>query len=234
MVSPIARYHFAPTTSSADNLRKAGVPDENIFVTGNTVIDALYLAEALIQDKNKILHLPQAVENSPRTKSVLITGHRRENFGSGLDNLCQAIARLAERYQDVDFIFPVHLNPVVQGQVKAFFDKVSFQNILLIPPQPYLEFVWLMKNSYFIITDSGGIQEEAPGLGKPVLVTRDTTERPEGIDAGTVKLVGTSESSLFEAACGLLDSKDKYQEMSQAKNPYGDGNATERILKVIL
>lgn len=234
MVSPITRYHFAPTTLSADNLQQAGVKAENIFVTGNTVIDALHLAEKIIEKGDVALAIPDSVLNSSNERSVLITGHRRENFGEGLENLCRAVVRLATKYVDIDFIFPVHLNPIVQGQVKAFFIKNNLKNVLLIEPQPYLEFIWLMKKSHFIITDSGGIQEEAPGLGKPVLVTRDTTERPEGIDAGTVKLVGTSEASLFEAACSLLDSEEQYKAMSQAQNPYGDGQATERILKTIL
>lgn len=234
MVSPITRYHFAPTEKSAENLRLAGVLQKNIFVTGNTVIDALHMAERKIEGGFATLNLPPEVVNSTQTKKILITGHRRENFGEGLDNLCRAIARLAERYEDIDFIFPVHLNPVVQGQVKNFFAEKQLANVLLIEPQPYLEFIWLMKNSLLIITDSGGIQEEAPGLGKPVLVTRDTTERPEGIEAGTVKLVGTGEASLFAAACGLLDDEVSYTAMSQAKNPYGDGQAVERILQVIL
>jgi UDP-N-acetylglucosamine 2-epimerase (non-hydrolysing) len=234
MVSPITRYHFAPTTLSSDNLLRAGVKTENIFITGNTVIDALHLAEAIIEKGDVALTIPDSVRNSNNVRKILITGHRRENFGAGLENLCRAIARLAKKYTDTDFIFPVHLNPVVQGQVRAFFIEDNLKNVLLIEPQSYLEFVWLMKNSHLIITDSGGIQEEAPGLGKPVLVTRDTTERPEGIDAGTVKLVGTAEASLFEAACSLLDSEEKYEAMSKAQNPYGDGKATEKILKIIL
>ncbi|MEY2665226.1 MAG: hypothetical protein RLZZ480_331 [Candidatus Parcubacteria bacterium] len=233
MVSPITRYHFAPTTQSAENLRRAGVPDKNIFVTGNTVIDALRIAQNIIEQKQKILHLPEEVLDSKNTKRILITGHRRENFGEGLDNLCKAIARLAERYGDIDFIFPVHLNPVVQEQVKTFFVEKHIKNVILIEPQHYLEFIWLMKNSFLIVTDSGGIQEEAPGLGKPVLVTRNTTERPEGVVAGTVKLVGTSEASLFDAVCGLLDNKEAYRAMAMAKNPYGDGQASQRIVEEI-
>ena len=234
MVSPITEYHFAPTETSADNLKKAGIPKEKIFVTGNTVIDALYAAEKIIESGTVEMTLPDSVTASKNTKRVLITGHRRENFGSGLDNLCRALARLAERYSDTDFVFPVHLNPVVQKQVSTFFLNKKLDNILLIEPQPYLEFIWLMKNSLLIITDSGGVQEEAPGLGKPVLVTRDTTERPEGVAAGTVKLVGTSEASLFEAACGLLESEAAYAAMATAQNPYGDGRATERIVQIIL
>lgn len=234
MVSPITQYHFAPTKQSAENLFKAGIRKDSVYVTGNTVIDALRMAVDLIDNKELILALPKVVVNSKNKERVLITGHRRENFGEGLDNLCRAIARLAERYTYIDFVFPVHLNPVVQSQVKKFFTEWQLDNILLIEPQPYLEFVWLMKNSLFIVTDSGGVQEEAPGLGKPVLVTRDTTERPEGVEAGTVKLVGTSEDLLFKNACILIDDKIAYTAMSKAQNPYGDGKATERILDVIL
>lgn len=233
MVSPVTKYHFAPTEQSAQNLLRAGIKKESIYVTGNTVIDALRMAEKIIQKGEVQLNLPKEVTDSIRKKRILVTGHRRENFGEGLDNLCKAIARLAVRYSDIDFIFPVHLNPVVQGQVKDFFAEKQLDNVLLIEPQPYLEFIWLMKNSTLIITDSGGIQEEAPGLGKPVLVTRDTTERPEGVGAGTVRLVGTSESSLFDSACSLLDDEKAYLSMSRAQNPYGDGKAVERILKVI-
>ncbi len=234
MVTPIAKYHFAPTEVSAKNLRLAGVPPEFIFVTGNTVIDTLHLAEQIIEIGEATLALPKRITEASNQRRVLITAHRRENWGEGLDNLGRAIARLAEHYTDIDFILPVHLNPVVHNQLTSFFAERHLDNVLLIEPQPYLEFVWLMKNSLFIISDSGGIQEEAPGLGKPVLVTRDTTERPEGIAAGTVKLVGTSEASLFEAACSLLDDEVAYNAMSKAQNPYGDGKAVERILKVIL
>ncbi len=233
MMTPTIKYHFAPTEQNAETLYRLGVEKKNVFVTGNTVIDALHLAEGFL-DNDVPLSIPDIVINSKNVRKILITGHRRENFGEGLDNLCRAIARLAERYPDTDFIFPVHLNPVVQGQVNAFFHKSDVKNVLLIEPQPYLEFVWLMKQSYFIITDSGGIQEEAPGLGKPVLVTRDTTERPEGVNAGMVKLLGTSEEVLFDAACKLLDSEEEYRTMAQSKNPYGDGHATERIIKVII
>jgi UDP-N-acetylglucosamine 2-epimerase (non-hydrolysing) len=233
MVSPITRYHFAPTVKSAENLVQYGVEQSNIYITGNTVIDALHIAEKAIDDGAVTLHLPESITGSSNNKSVLITGHRRENFGSGLDSLCCAVARLAEKYTDIDFIFPVHLNPTVQTQVTTFFDKNNHSNVILVPPQPYLEFVWLMKNSTLIITDSGGIQEEAPSLGKPVLVTRDTTERPEGVEAGCVKLIGTSEESLFESVCELLDNHDEYQQMSQIKNPYGDGSAAAKIIEVL-
>ena len=234
MMTPTIKYHFAPTEQNARTLSRLGVESSNVYVTGNTVIDALHLAEALIEKGDVPLLIPDCVRNSQNVRKILITGHRRENFGEGLDNLCRAIARLAERYPETDFVFPVHLNPIVQGQVNAFFDKTTFSNVLLIEPQSYLEFVWLMKQSHFIITDSGGIQEEAPGLGKPVLVTRDTTERPEGVDAGMVKLLGTSEEALYEAACILFDNEEEYRAMAQSKNPYGDGYATGRILKAIL
>lgn len=233
MVSPITEYHFAPTETSADNLKKAGVDKNKIFVTGNTVIDALHLAERIFESDPSVLSLPDIVASSKNSKRVLITGHRRENFGSGLDNLCRAVSCLADRYTDIDFIFPVHLNPIVQKQVNGFFNEKNLSNIFLIKPQSYLEFVWLMKNSLLIITDSGGIQEEAPGLGKPVLVTRDTTERPEGIESGTVKLVGTNELSIFESVCSLLDSKEVYLKMATAQNPYGDGTATKRIVNIL-
>ena len=234
MMTPTIKYHFAPTEQNARTLSRLGVESANVYVTGNTVIDALHLAEELIENSDVPLAIPNTVLNSQNARKILITGHRRENFGEGLDNLCKALARLAERYPDTDFIFPVHLNPVVQGQVNTFFNRTKSTNVLLIEPQPYLEFVWLMKQSHFIITDSGGIQEEAPGLGKPVLVTRDTTERPEGVDAGMVKLLGISEEVLFETACKLLDSEEEYMAMAQSQNPYGDGRATERILKAIL
>lgn len=233
MISPIADYHFAPTKLSAQNLQKSGVPNEKIFITGNTVIDALQMAEALIEKKETALNLSLNILESKSNKRILITAHRRENWGPGLNNLCKAVTRLAVRYTDIDFIIPVHLNPIVYKQVNSFFKDLPHKNVHLIEPQSYLEFVWLMKNSLFIISDSGGIQEEAPGLGKPVLVTRDTTERPEGIEAGTVKLVGTSEASLFNAACSLLDDEEAYKRMSQAQNPYGDGKAVERILQAI-
>lgn len=234
MISPITKYHFAPTKTSLLNLIKAGIPEKDIFVTGNTVIDALYEAEEMIESGMCQLNLPEIVINSKNLKRILITGHRRENFGSGLDNLCRAIANLAERYSNIDFIFPVHLNPVVQKQINTFFEDKKLYNILLIEPQPYLEFVWLMKNSLLIITDSGGIQEEAPSLGKPVLVTRDTTERPEGVESGTVKLVGKGESSLFDSVCSLIDNENNYLNMSTANNPYGDGMAAKRIVDIIL
>ncbi len=234
MVTQISRYHFAPTQKSADNLRRDGVEEERIFITGNTVIDALYEAEKIIERNPEIIAIPENILKSDNSKSILITGHRRENFGKPLHNLCTGISKLAEIYNDIDFIFPVHLNPNVQKQVNDFFTEKKHKNIFLIEPQPYLEFVWLMKQCLFIITDSGGIQEEAPALGKPVLVMRDTTERPEGVDAGIIKLIGTSEESLLVESQSLISSEDEYKRMATAKNPYGDGKSAERIIKIIL
>ncbi len=233
MVTQIASYHFTPTKENAKNVKESNIASGIISVTGNTVIDALYIASNIIDEGNVELSIPEDIRNGNR-KIVLVTGHRRENFGKGLDNLCSAISGLAKEYKDVDFVFPVHLNPVVQQQVNENLQTSKHDNIKLIAPLPYLEFVWLMKRSNFIITDSGGIQEEAPSLGKPVLVTRDTTERPEGIEFGTVLLVGTSKVSLMTEAKRLLDDQEYYRTMSQAENPYGDGKAAERIIEILL
>lgn len=233
MVTQITKWHFAPTEESAKNIERSGVVESEIAVTGNTVIDALHHACKLIEQPDIVLKIPQEILVSEKGL-VLITGHRRENFGDGLDNLCAAIRELATAYPHIDFVFPVHLNPAVQKQVLEMLQTEQQKNVKLIVPLNYLEFVWLMKKSLFIITDSGGIQEEAPGLGKPVLVTRDTTERPEGVEAGTVKLVGTSQAALVSAAKQLFDDAVHYQSMSQAKNPYGDGQAVERIVKTLL
>jgi UDP-N-acetylglucosamine 2-epimerase (non-hydrolysing) len=233
MVTQIAKWHFAPTKESAENIVRSNVAKSEVVVTGNTVIDALHLACEKIEQPNVVLDIPADIFSSTQ-KMVLITGHRRENFGDGLDNLCAAIRELATDYPDVNFVFPVHLNPTVQRQVMDKLKVYQQANVKLIAPLGYLEFVWLMKNSLFIITDSGGIQEEAPGLGKPVLVTRDTTERPEGVDAGTVKLVGTSKDSLVSASKQLLDDKVHYESMAKARNPYGDGKAVARIIQTLL
>jgi UDP-N-acetylglucosamine 2-epimerase (non-hydrolysing) len=234
MMSIVSSYHFAPTKQSAANLISTGINADNIFVTGNTVIDALLAAANFIDMEPTAINIPTSIRQSKNTKKVLVTGHRRENFGEGLHALCAALLRLAARYSDIDFIFPVHLNPTVQSQVKGFFKGTTADNIILIEPRPYLEFVWLMKECLLIITDSGGIQEEAPSLHKPVLVTRDTTERPEGVLAGTTKLVGTGEESLFDAVCCLLDSKEEYEKMANGENPYGKGQASVMIADIIL
>lgn len=232
MVSPISSYHFAPTEESRQNLLREGVREEKVFVTGNTVIDTLFDALKILEtiDENT-LSLPVELRESKK-KIVLITGHRRENFGEGLDNLCGAIKALASKHNDVLFVYPVHLNPQVQKQVQDMFRDVHFNNVLLIPPLGYLEFVWLMSRSCFIVTDSGGIQEEAPSLGKPVLVTRETTERPEGIVAGTIKLIGTSKQSIIDQCELLLSDTQAYSNMAHAKNPFGDGLAAGRIIDI--
>lgn len=238
----IASYHFAPTTLSRQNLLDEGVPENRIFVTGNTVIDALYWVVDRIR-KDSALEtglenvLRQAGYDAGRGKRiVLITGHRRENFGEGFIHMCKAIKGLSRKYPDVDFVYPMHLNPNVRRPIHEMFgeDLNNLGNMFFIEPLEYLSFVYLMEKSYVVLTDSGGIQEEAPGLGKPVLVMRDTTERPEALDAGTVKLVGTDYRKITDSVSVLLDSTGAYNAMSRAVNPYGDGKATGRIVKSLL
>ena len=224
----IADFHFAPTEKSRANLIAENISDTQIFITGNTVIDAL-------QDTvKKVSHTtPQCAEEIPfgSKKVILITGHRRENFGSGMRRICEVLKELAEKRSDIHLVYPVHLNPNVKNTVHEILGAVK--NVSLIQPLNYPDFIWMMNASYFIITDSGGVQEEAPGLGKPVLVTRDTTERPEAVTAGTVQLVGTDSAKLKEVFIDLLDKPEAYKQMSKAHNPYGDGKASERILKVV-
>lgn len=227
--------HFAPTETARRNLLSEGVADTSIFVTGNTVIDALF---SVIGEINANRELKESLSTQfqfldPHKRLILVTGHRRENFGAGFESICRAIARIAERYPDVEILYPVHLNPNVREPVRRLLGNGKLSNVHLIEPVDYLPFVYLMAQSYLIITDSGGVQEEAPSLGKPVLVMRDTTERPEAIGAGTVKLVGTREESIYREAARLLDAADAYQVMSQALNPYGDGRAAERIAKCL-
>jgi UDP-N-acetylglucosamine 2-epimerase (non-hydrolysing) len=231
----LSNYHFAPTLTSKNNLLKENKNLENIIVTGNTVIDALFLALEKI-NKNQILKqkVIKQIKDSgyiikENKKIILVTGHRRENFGQGFINICEALKELALSNHDIDIVYPVHLNPNVQKPVKEILSDIS--NIYLINPLEYESFIYLMNKSYFIITDSGGVQEEAPSLGKPVLVMRDTTERPEAIEAGTVKLVGTNKEKILKEAQTLLDSPSAYKLMSQAHNPYGDGKASMRIVK---
>jgi UDP-N-acetylglucosamine 2-epimerase (non-hydrolysing) len=233
LTDTISDMHFAPTKSAELNLLQCGIPKSNITVTGNTVIDALlYICNRL---KNEPGIISQALEHLPlldgSKKLILVTGHRRENFGNGFEQICNALAKLAIR-KDVEIVYPVHLNPNVQEPVTRILN--GYSNIHLIAPQDYLPFVYLMKESYFIITDSGGIQEEGPSLGKPVLVMRDLTERPEAIDSGTVKLVGANAQKIVKEATRLLDDKITYNIMSRAENPYGDGTASEKILMEIL
>ena len=240
----IATWHFSPTALSRNNLLQEGVDEKQIQITGNTVIDALYHVVATIREdpslqKRLINELKEAgyktigTIKQSRRKSVLITGHRRENFGKGFIRICRAIKTLSERYPDVDFVYPMHLNPNVREPINEVFGKVHQPNLFFIEPLEYLPFVYLMERSALVLTDSGGIQEEAPGLGKPVLVMRDTTERPEALEAGTVKLVGTDCDRIVDEVSRLLDDNAYYNRMSQAINPYGDGTASQRIVQTI-
>ena len=229
----IANYHFAPTSTSMENLLKENKNKENILVTGNTVIDALFLVLDKIEKdaklKNTILKsISDQYKFNSDKKIILVTGHRRENFGEGFTNICKALKKIADDNQDVDIVYPVHLNPNVQKPVKNILS--NSKNIYLINPLSYENFIYLMSKSYFIITDSGGVQEEAPSLGKPVLVLRNTTERPEALEAGTVKLVGTNFEAIVNESQKFLDDEKEYKKMSKAHNPYGDGSASKRIV----
>ena len=238
----ITTYHFAPTSLSKDNLLQEGVAGEQIIVTGNTVIDALYMVvEKIKNDGILSCELEKVLKASgydigrlsDGRKLVLITGHRRENFGDGFISMCKAIKSLSEKYPEVDFVYPMHLNPNVRKPIHEVFGKSQRANLFFIEPLEYLSFVYLMEKAAIVLTDSGGIQEEAPGLGKPVLVMRDTTERPEALAAGTVKLVGTNYDKIVNEVSGLLDSQEYYEKMSKAVNPYGDGKACSRIVKAL-
>lgn len=249
ITSRIAAYNLAPTPLSKENLLKEAVKEETITVTGNTVIDALYLVvdkikqdaflSGLLQEQLKTAGYDTARLHDEK-KLVLITGHRRENFGDGFVNMCNAIKTLTEKYPEVDFVYPMHLNPNVRKPILKIFGQEAVsgtngveRNKFFIEPLEYLPFVFLMEQSTLVLTDSGGIQEEAPGLGKPVLVMRDTTERPEAVDAGTVKLVGTNYDLIVKEVSRLLVDEVYYSTMAQANNPYGDGLACERILEFI-
>jgi UDP-N-acetylglucosamine 2-epimerase (non-hydrolysing) len=227
----VATYHFAPTTKSQDNLLKENILKENILVTGNTVIDALLESSNRVAnlDNEDVIELKKTVNFSKRI--LLVTGHRRENHGQGFINICAALKEIAIKNSDIEIIYPVHLNPNVLKPVNELLAEVK--NIHLVKPLSYPSFVWLMNQSYLIITDSGGVQEEAPSLGKPVLVMRDTTERPEAVDAGTVILVGTDTQKIIKETQELLDNSKKYTSMSSLHNPYGDGKACERIIDFI-
>lgn len=240
----IATYNFAPTQLSRQNLLNEAVKDDSIFVTGNTIIDALHWVVDKIREE-KILSQSLAEElcrggyDTSRLangkKLVLITGHRRENFGEGFLQMCRAIKTLTERYPEVDFVYPMHLNPNVRKPIhEVFGEKLDgLKNMFFIEPLEYLSFVFLMEKAHIVLTDSGGIQEEAPGLGKPVLVMRDTTERPEAVEAGTVRLVGTDYDAIVDNVSTLLENQDVYNRMSQAVNPYGDGYACSRIVEAL-
>lgn len=233
LTAAIAQLHFAPTQVSKDNLIAEGISESLLEVTGNTVIDALFMIKQKLandSDLNGTLKSLFPMLDSTK-KLVLVTGHRRESFGGGFERICEALAEIAIKHQDVQILYPVHLNPNVREPVNRILKNVD--NVYLIEPQDYLPFVYLMNQSHIILTDSGGIQEEAPSLGKPVLVMRDTTERPEAVDAGTVKLVGTDKQTIIDAVELLLTDDKEYSRMSRAHNPYGDGDACQRIVNKI-
>ena len=241
----LATYHFSPTPLSRNNLIKESINDRNIIVTGNTVIDALYWVVDKIKNNKELDNELESVLSKAGydvnrldngKKLVLITGHRRENFGDGFINMCTAIKDLTVKYPNVDFVYPMHLNPNVRKPIHEVFGEnlSGLKNMFFIEPLEYLSFVYLMEKSSIVLTDSGGIQEEAPGLGKPVLVMRDTTERPEALDAGTVKLVGTDYNKIVNEVSSLIDDKAAYEKMSKAVNPYGDGLACGRIVNALL
>lgn len=244
LAGALANLHFAPTETSRQNLLKENVAPSTVFVTGNTVIDALLFARKLIeQNPPRITGLPEYLQPGVASsrKMVLITGHRRENFGEGMESICRAISQLATQFPDTDFVYPVHLNPRVRKPVFEILSPVTEvqdslkegQNIFLIEPASYLEFVALMNRSYLILTDSGGVQEEGPSLGKPVLVMRDCTERPEAVEAGTAVLLGTQEKRLIDGVAELLTSRDSYDRMCSSRNPYGDGNSSKKIREIL-
>jgi UDP-N-acetylglucosamine 2-epimerase (non-hydrolysing) len=231
----VADLHFAPTGTARENLLREGIAEDTVFITGNTVIDALLAVAGLIS-ADAGLQQRFAAEFAfldPGRKLILVTGHRRENFGDGFENICLALADIARTHPDTDILYPVHLNPNVQEPVRRILGGGTYPNVRLIEPVDYLPFVYLMGRSHLIITDSGGVQEEAPSLGKPVLVMRETTERPEAVTAGTVRLVGTDQKKIVDEATLLLDSGVAYERMSLAHNPYGDGRAAERIVEIL-
>lgn len=228
LIGQLADIHFAPTISAKENLNNEGII-KNVFVVGNTVIDALYYCHKKIKEKNKELRLFfNYIDFSKRI--ILVTGHRRESFGKPLENICYALRRIAQRYEDIEIIYPVHLNPKIRIPVQRILNGIK--NIHLIGPQPYPNLIWLLDKSYIVLTDSGGIQEEAPSLGKPVLVMRDVTERTEGVIAGTAKLIGTDLDQIIKLTSTLLDDRHEFERMARAVNPYGDGTACYKILKI--
>lgn len=234
LTSRIADFHFAPTIKSCDNLLSEGVPRENIDITGNTVIDALFQS---VEEVTKVGYHNAEIDNLKsllqiNNDIILITGHRRENFGQGFINICTAIKEISTRFPEVQIIYPVHLNPHVSNPVHELLNGIK--NVFLISPLSYPSFVWLMDKSKIILTDSGGVQEEAPSLGKPVLVMRDTTERPEAVEAGTVVLVGTDPQKIIDETIELLTNPIRYKQMSNIKNPYGDGEACTKIVNILV
>lgn len=235
LTSAVTDLHFAPTRGAMENLKAEGVAPRTIHVTGNTVVDALMAISRKLEEDRSVREGLDAVFSylDPTRRLVLVTGHRRENFGPGFESICHALREIAEARPDVEVLYPVHLNPNVQEPVNRILKGSSLRNVHLIPPVDYLPFVYLMKRSHLILTDSGGIQEEAPSLGKPVLVMRETTERPEAVEAGAVRLVGTDRGRIRDAVYQLLDDPASYRAMSVVRNPYGDGRASERIVRII-
>lgn len=238
LTSNIASLHFAPTQISQNNLLKENISQDRVFITGNTVIDALLeIRNHKLQEESVQKTLSERFSFlNPEKKLILVTGHRRENFGEGFENICRALCQIVQQHPEVELLYPVHLNPNVQEPVKRILgpaDQDIRQRIHLIEPVDYLPFIYLMDRSHLILTDSGGVQEEAPTLGKPVLVMRDTTERPEAVTAGTVKLVGTDLETIVTETNRLLSNEEAYQSMSHAHNPYGDGHASEKIVDII-
>lgn len=236
LTTQITKYHFAPTQKNKENLEKEHIPENNIIVTGNTVIDTLFLIlEKIKNDEVMQVSIKKDIQQKGYTlanrKIVLVTGHRRENFGNGFLNICSALKGLSQEHKNVDFVYPVHLNPNVQKPVNKILTGIN--NVYLIEPLNYLPFVFLLNQSYLVLTDSGGVQEEAPSLGKPVIVMRDTTERPEAVEAGTVILVGTNIKNIQDNVTRLLINETYYKKMSYAHNPYGDGNASQKIVNYL-
>ncbi len=237
LTTQITKYHFAPTLTNKLNLQKEHIAEDKIIVTGNTVIDSLFMIiDKIDLDENLRVKVEKDIkelgyEYNNKRKLILITGHRRENFGDGFLNICHALRDLSEKYKDTDFVYPVHLNPNVQEPVKKIL--MGIENVFLITPLDYLPFIYLLNKCHLILTDSGGVQEEAPSLGKPVLVMRDTTERPEALEAGTVILVGTNRETIVSNVSKLLEDEVTYKEMSYAHNPYGDGTASSKIINFL-
>lgn len=231
LTDPISRWCFTPTVRVADNLRAEHIPEENIFVTGNTIVDALFMARDMVRnDKPLIPDLPDSRLDGRRL--ILVTGHRRENFGRPFERFCNALRQVVYNHPDTVLVYPVHLNPNVQKPVNDILG--GQERIYLIHPLEYLQFIYLLDRSYFVITDSGGVQEEAPSLHKPVLVTREVTERPEAVKMGIAKLVGTSEEKIVSEASRLLTDAQAYSAMAKGENPYGDGHASEKIVRILL
>lgn len=230
LVGQLSNYHFAPTQKAKENLLKEGI-NENIYVVGNTVIDALFISLDIIRQEGEDKYQRYFSYIDFSKKVILVTAHRRESFGKGFENICYALKEISEKYEGVEIIYPVHLNPNVREPVKRTLNKQK--NIHLIEPLEYPYLIWLMSKCYLVLTDSGGIQEEAPSLGKPVLVLRDVTERSEGVDAGTARIVGTNVETIVKETCLLLSDKREYEKIAQATNPYGDGNSAPRIVNIL-